>query len=312
MPSSWYSTGSSVVMILISSFLISLSALYRLVVLPEPVGPGHQHDAVRQFDQLAELGVDVLVHADAAERKLHPVLVEDAHHDAFAVQHRDDREPDVDLSTRNLELDPPVLRQSLLGDVEPGHDFQPADDRGLKTVDLRRHRLQLQHAVDPVADLDAGRLGFNVNVAGAGFAGFAENLIDQPHDRRFLRHLRCFGAVPLELFQNLDAALFFSLGHQPVDRFGPHAQVRLDQLGQLRRRCQHGHYGPAGRGAHRVDGVQIERVAGGHHQRVVFPGNRKDLVLMDQLDRKVFEQRQVDFDFRQIDDLQPQRATQGC
>jgi len=38
-PLIWYSTGSSIVMILSSSFLISLSAAYSVVVLPEPVGP---------------------------------------------------------------------------------------------------------------------------------------------------------------------------------------------------------------------------------------------------------------------------------
>ena len=39
MPESWYSTGSSIVMILSSSLLISERAAYSVVVLPEPVGP---------------------------------------------------------------------------------------------------------------------------------------------------------------------------------------------------------------------------------------------------------------------------------
>ncbi len=38
-PGSWYSTGSSIVMILSSSFLISEIAAYSVVVFPEPVGP---------------------------------------------------------------------------------------------------------------------------------------------------------------------------------------------------------------------------------------------------------------------------------
>ena len=38
-PRTWYSTGSSMVMILSSSVLISLIAAYSVVVLPEPVGP---------------------------------------------------------------------------------------------------------------------------------------------------------------------------------------------------------------------------------------------------------------------------------
>ncbi len=35
----WYSTGSSIVISLSSSLLISFSAAYRVVVLPDPVGP---------------------------------------------------------------------------------------------------------------------------------------------------------------------------------------------------------------------------------------------------------------------------------
>jgi len=39
MPRNWYSTGSSMVMILSSSVLISFTAAYSVVVLPLPVGP---------------------------------------------------------------------------------------------------------------------------------------------------------------------------------------------------------------------------------------------------------------------------------
>ncbi len=163
-------------MILISSFLISLSALYRLVVLPEPGGPGDQNDAVRQLDQLAELGVDVLVHAHAAQREVHPFLVEDTHHDAFAVQHGNDGQADVDFAARDFELDAAVLRHALLGDVEPRHDLQAADDRGLKAIDLRRHRLQLQHAVDAIANFDARRLATRCEYRSPGLRPLRERI----------------------------------------------------------------------------------------------------------------------------------------
>ena len=45
---------------------------------------------------------------------------------------------------RHAELDAAVLRQALLGDVQPGHDLEAADDRRLEAVDLRRHRLRVQ------------------------------------------------------------------------------------------------------------------------------------------------------------------------
>ena len=81
------------------SFLISNSALYSVVVLPEPVGPGDQHDAVRHANQLAEMSrtcprsMPMLL-----EVELHAALVEDTHDDAFAVDHRNDRHADVDLA----------------------------------------------------------------------------------------------------------------------------------------------------------------------------------------------------------------------
>ena len=126
---------------------------------------GHEDDAVRQANQLAEAIVQVRLHAERFERELHPALVEETHHDAFAVEHRDDRNADVDLAAGDAELDAAVLRQPLLGDVEPGHDLEPADDRGLEAVDLGRHRLRVQHAVDAVADLDARGLRLDVDVA---------------------------------------------------------------------------------------------------------------------------------------------------
>ena len=73
------------------------------------------------------------LHADLAQVELHRALVEDTHDDAFAVDHRDDRHADVDLAALHLQLDAAVLRQALLGDVQPRHDLQAADDRRLES-----------------------------------------------------------------------------------------------------------------------------------------------------------------------------------
>src|SRR4029079_17848613 len=62
-----------------------------------------EHDAVRHANQLAELGMQIRLHANSLERKLHAALVEQTHDDAFAVQHRDDRHTNVDLAARNAE-----------------------------------------------------------------------------------------------------------------------------------------------------------------------------------------------------------------
>ena len=161
-------------------------------------------------------------------------LVQDAHHDAFAVQHRDDRDADVDLAAAHLELDAAVLRQALLGDVQPGHDLQAADDRGLKAIDLRRHRLRLQHAVDAVANLNAGRLRLDVHVAGPRFDRLDQNFVHQPNDRGLLRHLR--SSEP-SVSISPSSSTSSSGCSQALDRFAADAEVRLDELGDL---------GPAG------------------------------------------------------------------
>jgi hypothetical protein len=181
---------------------------------------------VRQTDQLAELGVDVFVHADPAKGEIHAVLVENTHDHAFAVEHGDDRETNIDLAPLHLELDAAVLGNALLGNIQPGHDLQAADDRRLEAIDLRGHGLFLQYTVDPVADLHALFLGLDVNVARPGLNRFAQDLVHQPDDGCFLSHLRGFGMVPLQVVENFDPSLsFFALCQQPVDGLGTHTEM---------------------------------------------------------------------------------------
>ena len=78
--------------------------------------------------------------------------VEDAQHDALAVQRRQGRDAQVDLLAHHPQLDAAVLRQAALGDVELGHDLDARDDRGLQPA--RRRLDVVEHAVDAVADLD--------------------------------------------------------------------------------------------------------------------------------------------------------------
>ena len=271
-----------------------------------------EDDPVGQADQLLELGVDVVVHADAAERKAHPVLVEDAHHDALAVQHGNDRDADVDLAALDLELDPPVLRDALFGDVQPRHDLQAADDRRLESVDLGRHRLLLEHAVDPVADLHALFLGLDVDVARPVLHGLGENFVDQADDRGLLGHLRGLGMVPFNVVEHLDAGVaILRLGQQSFDRLGSDAQVRFNQLGQLGGQRHDRHHAPPRGRADRVQGVQIERIADRQQQRVAVGPERKHHVPVDQLDGKRFERAQVDLRLGQVNHFHAQRIAYG-
>ncbi len=230
-------------------------------------GTGDQHDPVGQLDEALESRVHVGAHADAAQRKVHAVLVQDAHHDAFAVQRGNDRDADVHLAAGRLELDAAVLGHALLGDVQPGHDLQPADDRRMEAVDLRRGRLRVQHAVDAIAYPYAAGLRFEMDVAGTGFDRLDQNLVDQPDHGGLLRGLGGVRAVAFEIAEHVHAAFLpVGLRQKIIDRFRAHAELGLDEHGQLVGRQDHGDDAQAGGGPHGVQGVQVEGIAGGQMQ----------------------------------------------
>ena len=86
---------------------------------------GHQDDPVRQADQLAGTGRrgPASMPSFASENCIAP-LSSNPQHDAFAVDHRDHGDADVDLAAGHAQLDAAVLRQAPLGDVQPRHDLQ--------------------------------------------------------------------------------------------------------------------------------------------------------------------------------------------
>src|SRR5262245_15490182 len=98
---------------------------------------GHQNDAVRSINELFEYFVGVFEHTDVGQVEHHTRLVQETHDDAFAVNHRDDRNANVDFVIFHAHLDAAVLRQAFLGNVKPGHDLDAADDGGLKWIVFR-------------------------------------------------------------------------------------------------------------------------------------------------------------------------------
>ena len=139
---------------------------------------------------------------------------------------------------RHSELDAAVLRQALLGDVQPGHDLQAADDRGLEAVDLRRRRLRLQHAVDAVADLARPTACDSMwtSLARASIAStrisFTSRTTDASCASAAAPSRRRSSSSSLDVFLVL-------LGEQAFDRLAADAEVRLDQPGDLLARGQH-------------------------------------------------------------------------
>src|SRR5262245_25680817 len=170
---------------------------------------GDEHDAVRQVDELAEGLVGILLHADLAEVELHRPLVQNTHDDAFAVNHGNHGNADVDLAAVNFELHAAVLRQSLFGNVQPRHDLEAAHDRGFEAIDLGRDGLCVQDAVDAIADGDAVVLRLNVHVARSQVDGFHQDFVDEANDRGFLGLLGKLGAVGFDVAEQFDTVVFF-------------------------------------------------------------------------------------------------------
>jgi len=226
------------------------------------------------------------------------------------VNHGNHRHAHIDLAAAHAEFDSPVLRQAFLGDVQPGHDFQPADDRRFEAMDFRRHRLQLQHPVNAVTDDQSRRLRLDMHVARLGLDGFQQDFVDQPDDRRLLRHFGQFRAVGLDALQQQYLVVVGGLGNQAFDRLAADAQVLFDQLGDLFPPGQDGRDEQACRGADLVQRIQVERIAGGDDQRPVGAANGEQRLAVDQLLRKIFQhlpQFRLVIHARQIDVIETDR-----
>src|SRR5580692_6859001 len=139
-PRTWYSTGSSIVMILSSSFLISLIAAYSVVVLPDPVGPESSLVFVVESGHIERQVAELL-----AQR----LFVEYAQNGVFTVHRRHDRHAKIDKAPLVSHAETAVLWNAALGDVQLAHDLNARKNRRVPFLRQRLHRV-LQHAVNAV------------------------------------------------------------------------------------------------------------------------------------------------------------------
>src|ERR1041385_5372699 len=116
------------------------------------------------------------VQAQLAHPAQSGVLAEQAQHDRFAMQHRNDGDADVHLAVVHTDLDAAILREAFFGDVQVTENFHARDNRRLKALNLRRDGNFLQDPIDAIADLQLVLEWFQVNVRGTQLEPFEDEL----------------------------------------------------------------------------------------------------------------------------------------
>ena len=163
-----------------------------MVVLPSPVGPGHQQDAVGPREQRVEALQRVGFETHLLEAEAHARTIQHPHHDAFAVDGGHGRNAQVQFAALDPDLDAAVLRQAPLRNVEVR---QQLDARADRSAVLGRHDLRrMNDAIDAVAHMKTVVERLEVNVGSAKLDHPPDDGVDQPDHRRLAG----------EIFQVLD------------------------------------------------------------------------------------------------------------
>ena len=194
------------------------------------------------------------------------------------MQHRDDRDADVHLGILDANLDAPILRQALLGDVEVAENLHARHDGRLEPLDLGRHRHVLQHAVNAVADAEFVLERLEVDVRGAQLDGVAQHLVDEADDGGVLGCGVQVGVLLAMVLHDLKGAVLA----QGAQSIRAHAQALLHLALDGFAGRQHRLEGQAGHGLERIQALGGEEPAGGHFDGAVDAAQRQQLFLEEE------------------------------
>src|SRR5690606_1535026 len=104
-------------------------------------------------------------------------LLENTHDDSLAVKRGHGGETDIDVLAGDLDLDPSVLGEALLGDVELTHDLDPRRDRGVGLLGLAND--VVKNAVDPESGDELLLVRLDVDVGGFFLHGPEEQRVHE-------------------------------------------------------------------------------------------------------------------------------------
>ena len=154
--------------------------------LPRSGGARHENGPVRLSVSDSVALLDSGQEAELGEVQGRARLVEHSKNDLFTVHRRERRHPEVDLAPAGGEGDATVLGNTMLGDVEAGHDLEAC---GHTTLDrLRRPGDLMEHAVDPEPNTEIIGAWLDVDVRSAFLKGLAQDQVDVLDDRGVFDH----------------------------------------------------------------------------------------------------------------------------
>ena len=157
---------------------------YRVVVLPEPVGPVTRKMPCGRCTTTRMRGRSAADMPRLGSVQSSRLFVEQPQHDPFAVARRHGRHPYVHLPAADAKPDPPILGNAFFGDVEFRHDLD-AGNQKRRQFALGPHDLP-HHAVDAKTHDQVLLEGFDVDVGSVLPDGFRQQGVDEPDDGRIV------------------------------------------------------------------------------------------------------------------------------
>ena len=230
---------------------------------------------------LAELLERLLVHADLRQVERDDRAIEHPHDHALAEHRRQHADAQVDRVATDGELDPAVLRQPALGDVEVRHDLDAGGD-GEGQVARRRDHF-VEHAVGLDADAELVFERLEVQVAGVLLDRHQEHHVEQLAHRCAVGQRR--DVVEIDRAVGADAGggggqlgVFFQRRNDALDALGALAVVAFELRGHRRLGRHDDADVVAQERPQLVLHAQVLRVAGGDRERVAVELDRHDAI----------------------------------
>ncbi len=254
---------------------------------------GQQNDAVGNADEVAKDPPRLGCKAHIFEAELASAFVQQPEHDAFAPGRGDDGDADIDQFLADPHAALAVLRQTMLGDVEIGHDLQTRQERrGLLS---RKAQDVVQNAVDAETNLHLGFVGLDVDVAGPAVHRLEHDLVDQLDRRGLIRDVQQVLGVRLH---RTGAVAVGRVGLGELVILAPLAVGRVvvalaDGVLDLRRRTPHARARLTQDADDRVVGLDIENVRQSDGRSAVGQHDRDRMLFLEELQRQSSHQFRI-------------------